>query len=236
MNPLARMDDAPTVAESLELLKHHRSMDITIEEPLEAFSTRGQIIVRSQYALNGLKHAESILRARKSVKARLEQAASLLPPETTLIVLDAWRSAALQQELYDYLNANLPPSVDRENYVFNPSTIGSIKGYPTDAPPHRTGGAIDVVLGDIYGNALPMGIGYDEMTPLARTSAFEETDNDLSASEAKLYRNRRRTLIYVMTNAGFSNYPEEYWHYDFGNSFWRFYSCIPGKGKFCAIT
>ncbi len=235
MNALVQLDDARPVAESLEFLKRHGLVEIGGDEPLVAIPTRDRIIVRPQYARDGLKHAETILRVRESVKARLERAASLLPPDTTLIVLDGWRSAALQQELYDYFNAKLPPSVDRETYIFNPSKVGRVKSYPTDAPPHRTGGAVDVVLGDPVGKSLRMGAGYDEMTPLARTAIFEDANNGLHAAEAQLFRYRRRTLMHVMSSAGFSNYPEEYWHYDFGNSFWRFYSCIRGNATFGAI-
>lgn len=232
MNALVQLDDARPVAESLELLKRHGRVDIGTNEPLATIPTRDRIVVHPQYARDGLKHAETILRVRESVKTRLERAARLLPPDTSLIILDAWRSAALQQELYDYFNAKLPPSVDPENYVFNPAKVGSTKSYPTDAPPHRTGGSVDVMLGDAAGNMLPMGAGYDEMTPLAATGAFEESDCGQPAKEAQLYRSRRRMLMHIMASTGFSNYPEEFWHYDFGNSFWRFYSGIPGKGKF----
>jgi D-alanyl-D-alanine dipeptidase len=80
-----------------------------------------------------------------------------------------------------------------------------------------------------------MGVGHDEMTPLACTSAFEEDDHEFSPTEAREIRNGRRALVYIMSCAGFSNYPEEYWHYDFGNSFWRFYSGIPGCGSFKVV-
>src|SRR5438128_10433644 len=99
---------------------------------------------------------------------RWQTAAGLLPPDMALLVLDAWRSHELQQELYDHFNAKLPPSVDRENYVFNPSKIGCGKSYPTDAPPHQTGGSVDVVLGSLQGEPLPVGVGSEEMRPPAR--------------------------------------------------------------------
>lgn len=232
MNALIQSNGAPPIEESLKLLTSQGPVDISGHEPLVAIPTRDRIVVYPQYAGNGLKHAKTILGVRQSVKTRLEYAANLLPAGTTLVVLDGWRSAALQQELYDYFNATLPPAVDRENYIFNPSKVGSAKNYPTDAPPHRTGGAVDVVLGNSEGNPLPMGAGYDEMTPLARTAAFEESECGLPAAEVRSIQHHRRTLMHVMSSAGFSNYPEEFWHYDFGNSFWRFYSGIPGEGRF----
>lgn len=232
MKALTDFTSAPAIQESLNRLRGGSHKDINETEPLVALVSATRLAVVPEYSRIGLKNAGTVLRVRESVKTRLEQAASLLPPNTTLIVMDGWRSASLQQELYDYFNAKLPPSVDRENYIFNPSKVGSTKSYPTDAPPHRTGGSVDVMLGDGNGEPLTMGAGYDEMTPLARTAAFEESDHGLPSTEAQAFRSRRRVLMHVMSSACFSNYPEEFWHYDFGNSFWRFYSGIPGSEKF----
>jgi len=38
-----------------------------------------------------------------------------------------------------------------------------------------------------------------------------------------------------MTSAGFTNYPEEWWHFDFGNSFWRFYGLLKDGPVFRTI-
>jgi len=88
------------------------------------------------------------------------------------------------------------------------------------------------MLGNANGEPLAMGAGYDEMTPLARTAAFEESDHGLPSTDVSTFRLRRRILMHIMSSACFSNYPEEFWHYDFGNSFWRFYSKISGHGRF----
>ncbi|MCG4287414.1 D-alanyl-D-alanine dipeptidase, partial [Lactobacillaceae bacterium KNUT 0156] len=34
------------------------------------------------------------------------------------------------------------------------------------------------------------------------------------------YRENRRLLYHVMTQAGFTNYIEEWWHFDYGNQNW----------------
>jgi D-alanyl-D-alanine dipeptidase len=31
----------------------------------------------------------------------------------------------------------------------------------------------------------------------------------------------RSMLVGAMTSCGFTNYPAEWWHFDFGNAFWR---------------
>jgi D-alanyl-D-alanine dipeptidase len=232
MNVLTRLEDAPPLEESFGVLKQQGRLDVASDDPLVVINPSHRVIIDPQYSRIGLKHAATVLRLRQSVKLRLEFAATLVPHGVTLIVLDAWRSACLQQEVFDYFNAKLPASVDREKYVFDPSKVGSSRRYPSNAPPHRTGGALDVVLGNDVGRALPMGVSHDEMTPLACTAAFEKDDHGFSTAEARLIRSNRRALVYIMSCAGFSNYPEEYWHYDFGNSFWRFYSSIPGGGVY----
>ena len=44
------------------------------------------------------------------------------------------------------------------------------------------------------------------------TAAFE--------SEECQARDNRRILYNAMLNVGFTNYPSEWWHYDFGDLFW----------------
>ena len=59
-----------------------------------------------------------------------------------------------------------------------------------------------------------MGCAFDDFSSLARTDAIERQDAD------HRIRDHRRLLYSVMTEAGFTNYPEEWWHYDYGDLFW----------------
>ena len=90
-----------------------------------------------------------------------------------------------------------------------------------DVPPvHTTGGAVDVTILDSNGNELEMGSGFDEFSDRTYTAYYEN-------SKDERIRKNRRLLYGVMTKAGFSNLPSEWWHYDYGNRFWAYYNNQP---------
>ena len=97
------------------------------------------------------------------------------------------------------------------------------------APLHATGGAIDVTLTDEFGNNLDLGVEFDEFTDRTNTIYYE---ND-SEKNKEIVKNRR-ILYHIMTSVGFTNLPSEYWHYDYGNKAWSFFTGRPilYSGKF----
>ena len=67
-----------------------------------------------------------------------------------------------------------------------------------------------------------MGTPFGYFGPESRTRYFEEKierGEDLSEAEYTFLKNRR-LLYHVLTNAGFTNYREEWWYFDYGNQFW----------------
>ena len=75
-------------------------------------------------------------------------------------------------------------------------------------PPHTTGGAVDVGLLTPDGKRADMG-------PF--TLAATHADYAHLAPLAHLHR---EILFRAMEHAGFSNYPEEWWHWSYGDSGW----------------
>jgi len=66
---------------------------------------------------------------------------------------------------------------------------------------------------------LPMGTVFDGVQDETLTLHFENIDEADLSDEAAVARDNRRLLWNVMIEAGFSNYPDEWWHFDFGNQF-----------------
>lgn len=93
-----------------------------------------------------------------------------------------------------------------ETYVSLPSTDR------TKPSPHATGGAIDLSIIKEDGTFLDMGTEWDNFDINSRTSHFRNKNSIVHQNRALLYG--------VMSKVGFTNYPEEWWHYDFGNQFW----------------
>ena len=90
-----------------------------------------------------------------------------------------------------------------------------------DVPPaHTTGGAVDITILDPEGYELDMGSGFDEFSDRTYTAFYEK-----SADEN--IKTNRRLLYSIMTNAGFTNLPSEWWHYDYGDRFWAYYMKKP---------
>jgi D-alanyl-D-alanine dipeptidase len=171
-------------------------------EPLVDVTGPG-VTALSAYFDHGLPHTGEHLVARAGTVARLQEAAGLLPGRFGLVVLDAWRSLALQHVLFEaaYSDPALPPG-----FVSVPLTD------PRTPPPHLTGGTVDVTL-SWQGMPLALGTGFDEFTPAAHTAHLEDGD-DVRA------RDLRRLLVHVMRAAGFIAYRDEWWHFEYGTRRW----------------
>ncbi len=172
------------------------------------------------YAHLGYPEAAKTCCVRDGVAKLLVDAAELLPPGYRLVIWDGWRSNEMQQALYDAFYQRLladgwpeGEALDQEliKYVAKPSSS------PLRPSRHLTGGAVDVTLAGTDG-WLNMGTEFDDFSPRAMTRYYE-TLTELSGQELQIQANRR-LLYHVMTSVGFTNYPEEWWHFDYGNPPW----------------
>lgn len=155
--------------------------------------------------------------ARKTVAHMLKKAARLLPEGYKLGVFSAYRSLEEQQQIYKRVYRRMkrrypqaPKNVLRRltNRFVHPPDIKT-------PPGHSTGGAIDLTLLGPDGHELDMTSPYKWRTPKARAVAATYA-NGLSQEARK----NRELLIRVMTQAGFTNYAGEWWHWSYGDSCW----------------
>lgn len=162
--------------------------------------------------------AESYLRV--GAAKLLQQAAGLLPDGLFFVVLDGWRSYQVQQSLYDRFKQSLlaqgwheGEQLDRElaKFVARPSQD------VTRPSPHLTGGAIDLTISGPNG-WLEMGTEFDDFTNAAATRYFEELP--FYDERSLCIRDNRRLLFHLMAEVGFTNYPREWWHYEYGTISW----------------
>lgn len=195
------------------------------------------ILVRPQYFEQGLRGAMCECYVRRGVFERLRWAASALPPGYRLVILDGFRPIALQTLLFGILVEEYrekhpdrsKESLDRmaSRYLALPS------GDSKTPPPHSTGGAVDLTIASAEGVFMDMGGLFDETTERSRTDYYErrlsagETLSDRDMERAK----NRRLLHHLMVRAGFTNYSEEWWHYDFGNQLWAYHAARDSNGR-----
>src|SRR6202034_170784 len=90
---------------------------------------------------------------------------------------------------------------------------------PEGAPPHSTGGAVDVTLRSGEGGELDMGSTSDD-TPLRNGSRNYMHSRMIT----EIARQNRAMLAAAMVDAGFVNYPAEWWHWSYGDQYWAFRS------------
>lgn len=198
-----------------------------IDEPMISLSEYfgDRIAVSPQYYLEGISGAVNSCMLRKSAVILLEDALERLPKGLTFKVFDAWRpievQTALFRRFYDSLRADNPDWCE-ERLTAETKKFVSLPSLNPERPSvHNSGGAIDLTIIEIQSQKeLDMGTGFDDFTEKSLTHHFEELGN----SEI---RDNRRLLYRAMTEAGFTNYPLEWWHYDYGDSFWGYYTHKP---------
>lgn len=189
------------------------------EQLIQIGGDHPKIFIEPIYYIQKAPNSLRSIYLRESVYERLLQAVSLLPDDYSFIVYDGFRPLQVQQFLFNQFSAQIKKQhpafseqqVQQETlkYVAFPSLH---KEHPA---PHLTGGAVDLTIGDAHGNALHLGTAFDEMSEKSATRYYEENTEDNKAA-----RDLRRILYNSMTSAGFMNYSEEWWHYDFGNISW----------------
>ena len=190
------------------------------DEPFVDISeySKGAILTDMKYLEAKRPGAISVAYARISVAKRLLKASSLLPKGYRLKIYDAWRPYSVQKSIYDEYfydlakkeeNADLS---DDELHALTRKFVSFPSTEKTVSFVHSSGGAVDLTLCYDNGEEIDMGCGFDEFTVRAATDAYEDLDGAV--------RDNRRLLYTVMTEAGFTNYPEEWWHFDYGDAFW----------------
>ena len=159
---------------------------------------------------------------RQGVYERLLLAESYLPRGLKFKLYDAWRPFDVQLSLYnEYRNKVAKENLGISDEETDSLTMLFVSKPLRDellGPVHATGGAIDLTIVDCTGKELDMGTDFDFFGDMANTDYFEKNPVNIVA------RDNRRMLCHVMSEAGFTNLPTEWWHYDYGNRFYAYYS------------
>ncbi|WP_221568515.1 M15 family metallopeptidase [Alkalihalobacillus sp. TS-13] len=184
------------------------------------------LVVVPQYHEMGLPGALNDCYVRREVAIKLVDAARNLPNGHKLMIWDGWRPFAVQKQLYDSYLMKLSqehPEWSEERLREGTRQFVSYPSESEAAPaPHITGGAVDVTVVDGNGDPLPMGTEFDDFNEQAWTHYYDEkkADGEKLSEEEETFLKNRKLLNHVMTSSGFTNYPAEWWHFDYGNQWW----------------
>lgn len=199
---------------------------VASNEPLENTSVliKHGVFTSAEYYLQGINGALDTCYVREGLIHRLKCVASYLPEGVHLLVLDGWRPYVVQMALRQSFAMHIQQqyadfSAQDQQYMLN-QFVAQPSTDVTKPSPHLTGGSVDVTLCDAMGNALDLGTAFDEISAQSYSHAFE-------GSQCIQVQQHRRMLYWSMIQAGFSNLPSEWWHFDYGNQLWAHHYNMP---------
>ena len=156
-------------------------------------------------------------RLRAGVHERLQRAAAALPDGQSLLVLDALRTQARQFFGWNRRLVALARQHPQLELAALTEMCRRDVADPVNAPSgHQSGAAIDVTLTE-NGVELDMGNTYGDFSSRGTASDRVRTD---CAELTPAQRANRRRLADALAVAGFVNYPEEWWHFSYGDRLW----------------
>lgn len=150
-------------------------------------------------------------RIRREIKTRLEAASRALPDGLCLMVFEAFRSRARQRQLWEPQHSRItsanPAWTADQIYTETSRWVAPPDGFGSG---HQAGAAIDVTLARSNRMQLDMG------TKMQAFAAATPTNAPVSACA----RSNRNLLIETLAVQGLVNYPDEWWHFCYGDRLW----------------
>lgn len=149
---------------------------------------------------------------RQTVATMLKRAQRSLPPGMTFLVRDAWRPHYVQEQIFKEF---IERFTKQNPHWLKERVLQEVETYVAQAQGqfasgHMTGGAVDVRLWH-KGRRLPM--------RSQRLSYQENARSQQPKLPAHLQRNRR-LMFEALSTVGFSNQPNEFWHWSYGDVQW----------------
>jgi len=183
------------------------------------------------YYEKGIPGATDKCYMRLGVANLILKAAQYLPQGLYFKIYDAWRPARVQEALFnnymEYLSSLSENKGKSREQIYQKAIM--FVSFPSMDPKrpfvHSTGGAVDLTIVDESFQELDMGTAFDDFSEKAHTAYYETAK--LQDEGFEQIRRNRRLLYNVMTGVGFTNLPSEWWHYDYGDRFWSYYTKKP---------
>ena len=192
---------------------------ITILESGEPLIEIGRVVPGISIRMSNarLKFAgDNVLYARETVCRMLIKAAKILSYKYNLVIFDAYRPLAYQRMRYDQIYESykaLSSKISDDEIKEKVDLVVSTPSENPNMPPaHSTGGAVDLSIVDTNGYLIDMGSEY---------GIYNQEQNRNHSTNSVLITSKQREnrirLITAMVEAGFCNYPLEWWHFMYGD-------------------
>lgn len=207
--------------------------DLLIDDPhilAVPIHDNGESLLEVSDALRAAQCSSHTPLVRMTVLDRLLIAnASLARSGCSLQVIEGYRSPARQRQIFETAIAALRAEKPLASVDELRALATTFASPPRTDAPHATGGAVDVVVVDGLGETLDMGSQFDmpwyESEGRAATRA---TVNGVASAH-------RAMLTDAMSDAGFVNYPYEWWHWSYGDQYWAWHQGQP-TAKYAGVV
>jgi D-alanyl-D-alanine dipeptidase len=200
------------------LISDTRILEVAIEENGESLvdlRSYPEILIDNRKS----EDSQSFYLARRSIAERLRAATKNLPKGIRFLVIEAHRPLELQKQYFGQYSEELKtdhPNWD-EKRIFDEAS--KYIAPPEIVPPHSTGGAIDLTLTDKDGKELDMGTLVNGDPEKTVNTCFTNAENI-----SDIAKRNRKILITALSEAGFVNYPTEWWHWSYGDRYWGYHT------------
>lgn len=208
---------SPFVASSQTLTDgfvYLRQIDTSIKQDIRYFSNNNFIGQR----LAGYNAPECILKTEAALALK-EAQSQLKPLGLSLYVFDCYRPQKAVTQMNEWVaqgngfNARYYPKTARDTLVQN--------GYIAAKSGHSTGYTIDLAIGPmrrpllVWPRKSACGLRADYKTLDFGTpfDCFDKMANTQNPDISQKAKQNRQLLVDAMQNAGFNNYPDEWWHF-----------------------
>lgn len=153
-------------------------------------------------------------------------------PNLKLAIFDAWRPIAVQSFMLEYaikseFSLRGLDIHDEESFDKRQHAIRDVKKFwappsndPNSPPPHSTGGAVDLTIAKQNGELLNMGGEIDAVGPISHPEYYSIDGARDGNSDFFIFDKNRKLLAKIMCHAGFTQHPNEWWHFSYGDQLW----------------
>lgn len=204
---------------------------VECDEPLVPIPPAFSLVQPHPYAQLGAPYGnKSPFYVRQGVYQRLLLAQTYLQqqqPSWQMQIFDAYRPIAVQQFMVDYtfeqtvrsqgLNLERLTADQREGILSQVYEFWAVPSLdPATPPPHSTGAAVDLRLVGVDGQLIDMGSPIDELSPRSYPNHFATSPH----IQEQQFHYHRRLLADCLLTAGFTQHPNEWWHFSYGDQMW----------------
>lgn len=168
--------------------------------------------------------ANCYTKVRQTVFENLYIAQKALPKGMRFRLYEGFRSLKVQKFLFDQelekvykLNPSSSYEARFNQAIRLVAPVINLDG-TANIPPHNTGGAIDIEVIAEDGTLLDMGMAIKDWNVVDPEICV--TASNVVSKEAQL---NRMMLLEALENQGFINYPNEWWHFSYGDRYWAYH-------------